>query len=193
MTRQIEPEAFFDSLSIAHKLDNFLDGFEQEEIHLFSYFAAILYHYSGNPVDDWKYSFTVSSRGYPHSKTLNDAIERHMFSNLFEERANYFIITGRGTDEFNRFSEFASFQKREIFLDAACTTSILVPYQETKRALLDDPSIKRAKQLNNDDWLSFSNEKLKEITQNLGAPVDELIIPAVSWIRFLLKTNKISD
>jgi hypothetical protein len=193
MPRQIEPEAFFDSLSIAHKLDNFLDGFEEEEIHLFSYFAAILYHYSGNPVDDWKYGFTVSSNGYPHSKILNDAIERHIFSSLFEERSGYFIITGRGTDEFNKFVDFPSFQNREKYLNAACTTSILVPYKETKRALLDDPSIKNAIKLDNDDWLSFSNDKLKEITQALGAPVDELIIPAVSWIRFLLTTNQTSD
>ena len=190
MARQIEPEGFFDSLSIAHKLDNFLDGFEQEEIHLFSYFAAILYNYSGNPVDDWKYSFIVSSKGYPHSQILNDAIERHIFSGLFEDRANYFIITSRGSDELNKFSEFKLFKKREKYLDAACTTSILVPYKETKRALLDDPSIKKAEQLNNNDWISFSNDKLKEITQTLGAPVDELIIPAISWIRFLLSTNR---
>jgi len=193
MAKQIEMEAFFDSLSIAHKLDNFLDGFEQEEIHLFSYFAAILFHYSGNPIDEWRYGFTVSKSGYPHSKTLNDAIDRHVFSGLFEERGSYFTITSRGTQEFNKFSDFSSLRVREKYLDAACTTSILVPYKETKQALLEDPSIKRAEQLNNEDWLSFSNEKLKEITQALGAPVDELIIPAISWIRFLLSINHTSD
>ena len=100
---------------------------------------------------------------------------------------------GRGTDEFNKFVDFPSFQVREKYLDAACSTSILVPYKETKRALLEDPSIKNATQLDNDDWLAFSNDKLKQITQELGAPVDELIIPAVSWIRFLLTTNQTSD
>ncbi|MCA9374738.1 hypothetical protein KC622_00235 [Candidatus Dojkabacteria bacterium] len=193
MARQIEPEAFFDSLSIAHKLDNFLDGFELEEIHLFSYFAAILYHYSGKPVDDWKYGFIVSSNGYPHSKILHDAIERHISSGLFEERVTYHIITSRGADEFNKFLELKLLKGREKYLDAACATSILVPYKETKRALLEDPSIRRATELANDDWLAFSNDKLKEITQALGAPVDELIIPAVSWIRFLLATDQTSD
>jgi len=43
MSNQVIPEAFFDSLSLAHKLDNFLDGFKLEEIHLFSYFSAFLY------------------------------------------------------------------------------------------------------------------------------------------------------
>jgi hypothetical protein len=50
MTYQVSPEVYFDSLSIAHKLDDFLDGFEQREVHLFAYFAAILFHYSGHPV-----------------------------------------------------------------------------------------------------------------------------------------------
>ncbi len=38
MNKQIEIEAFYDSLSIGHKLDNFLDGFERQEIHLFFIF-----------------------------------------------------------------------------------------------------------------------------------------------------------
>ena len=191
MFTQIEPKAYFDSLSIAHKLNNFLDGFEHNEIHLFSYFAAILFHYSGNPVEEWRYKFVISKVGYPHSKVLDDAIERHLISGNFEEKDNFLIITGRGSDEFNKLSKLPSFEKRENYLDAACTTSILIPYKDTKRALLDDPNITKVKKLENQDWISFSNEKLKEITTALGAPADELLIPAISWIKYLLVKNNI--
>jgi len=192
MNIQIEPKAYFDSLSLAHKIDNFLDGFERNEIHLFSYFAAILFHYSGNPVSEWQYQFVISEAGYPHSKVLGDAIERHLFSGNFEEKGNFLIITGRGSDEFNKLSKLPSFEIREKYLDAACTTSILIPYKDTKGALLDDPNITKNKELENQDWISFSNEKLKEITTALGAPVDELIIPAISWIKYLLVKNNIN-
>lgn len=192
MNKQIDSNAYFDSLSLAHKLDNYLDGFERNEIHLFSYFAAILFHYSGNPVSEWQYKFVISEVGYPHSKVLDDAIERHWVSGKFEEKGNFFVVTGRGSDELNKLKKYLpSYKTREKYLDAACTTSILIPYKDTKEALLDDPNIKKVKELENQDWISFSNEKLKEITTALGAPADELLIPAISWIKYLLLKNKI--
>ena len=191
MSEQILPEAYFDSLSMAHKIDNFLDGFEQQEIHLFAYFSAILFHYDGNPVNDWKYKFTITSEKYPHSKDLNNAIERNLRSGYFEDTGNFLIITGRGTDEFNKFKIFPSNEKRERFIDAACSTSILIPYKETKKALLNDPNLIKATQIENQDWISFSNDKLKEITNDLGAPADELLLPAVSWIEHLLINNNL--
>ncbi len=194
MSDQILPEAYFDSLSISHKLDNFLDGFEYNEIHLFSYFSAILFHYDGNPVGNWWYQFVISAEGYPHSKYLSDAIKRHLKYGLFEEKGNFVIMTGRGTDEFNKFfKSFPTYIEREKYIDAACSTSFLLPYKETKQALLEDPNLKKSTELENQDWISFSNVKLKEITTAIGAPVDELLIPAVAWISFLLENFNIKD
>ena len=76
--KQIIPEAFFDSLSLAKKLDDFLDGFKKEEIQLFSYFSLILHAYKGKDVSSWGYNFIVDENGFPFSKELNDAIERHI-------------------------------------------------------------------------------------------------------------------
>lgn len=130
MSKQVELEAFFDSLSIAHKLDDFLDEFERQEVHLFAYFSAFLFHYGGNPVDDWKYKFTIDESGYPHSKQIDDAIERHINSGAFEIRNIFLSITARGTDEFNKFTkELLLFREREEIIDAACSTAILIPYK----------------------------------------------------------------
>ncbi len=194
MNRQILAEAFFDSLSIAHKLDNFLDGFEENEIHLFSYFSAILFHYAGNLTDEWKYKFVISENGFPHSIDINDAIKRNVLNGYFEENGSYMIITGRGTDQYNNFSKnFPTYINREKYIDAACSTSVLIPYNETKKALLNDPNLMKTAQIRNQDWISFNYDKLKKITKAIGAPVDELLIPAVSWIEYLLKNNDIKD
>ncbi len=187
MNKQIEIEAFYDSLSIGHKLDNFLDGFERQEIHLFSYFSAFLFHYRGNPVEEWKYKFTVDKKsGFPHSMYLDHAIERHESMGSFELRNSYLTITGRGTNEFNKFSkELSLFKDREKYLEAACSTSFLLPYKETKNLLLEDVNIAKAKSLDNLDWLDFEYENLQKITSSLGAPVDDLTLTAVTWVRLI--------
>lgn len=184
--QQIEIEAFYDSLSIGHKLDGFLDGFTRQEVHLFSYFSAFLFHYNGNPVEEWKYKFVVDPDGYPHSKPLEDAIVRHESVGTFELRDNFLTITGRGSDEYTKFSkELSLFKEREKYIEAACSTSILLPYKEAKTALLKDVNISKAKDTQNKDWIDFQYSKLKDITQALGAPIDDVTISAVTWIRLI--------
>lgn len=186
VNKQIIPEAFFDSLSLANKLDNFLDGFKIEEIHLFSYFASILFLYRKNPVSDWQYRFTITDNGYPYSYEIQEAITRHIQNGLFDEKGSYCTMTSRGTEEFNKFKALINFQKREECLSAACTTSILVPYSQTLRALLNDPEIAREKELKN-NWLDQSNiyTKFEELSNAIGVQVQDLLIPAVSWINYI--------
>lgn len=187
MANQIVPEAFFDSLSLAHKLDNFLDGFRLEEVHLFSYFSSLLFLYRQNPVSDWQYRFTISSTGYPFSDAINEATTRHIQNGLFEEKGTFYSISSRGTDEFNKFRVLPSFKKREEYLNAACTTSIIVPYSETLRALLSDPEISKAKALANSSWLEQTNlyQKFDEISKAVGVSAQDLVIPAVTWINYI--------
>lgn len=195
MSKQVTPEAFFDSLSLADKLDNFLDGFRLEEIHLFSYFSSILFLYRKNPVSDWRYRFIISEIGYPFSEEINEATTRHIQNGLFEEKGTFYTITGRGVSEFNKFKVLSTFSKREEYLTAACTTSILVPYSETLRALLSDPEIAKAKEINNKSWLEQSNiyKKFDEISKAVGVSADDLIIPAVTWINFINQQEEIEE
>lgn len=191
MSNQVNINAFYDSLSIAHKLDNFLDGFKREEIHLFSYFSAFLFHYKGNPVEDWDYNFIVSAEGFPHSKSIDDAIERHLAVGAYEMRGNFLTMTSRGVDDYKKFLQLDNLRKREEFIEAACNTSILIPYKDTEFALLNDANIKKNKSLQNESWVDFQYENLKTISESLGASIDNLTISAVTWVRLLLiKTNE---
>jgi hypothetical protein len=191
MSDIIKPEAFFDSLSLAHKLDNLLDGFKLEEIHLFSYFSSILFLYKGNPVADWGYRFTVTQEGYPFSNEVYEAINRHQQLGWIDTKGTFCTITGRGTDEFNKFKGLSSFFKREECLNAACTTSILVPYSQTLRALLRDEEIIKLKELRNKSWLDQQNiyPKFEEISKVVGISSEDLIIPAVTWINYINEQN----
>lgn len=193
MTQQVTQEAFFDSLSLAHKLDNFLDGFRLEEIHLFSYFSAFLYAYSGNSIATWQHRYTVEN-GYPFSTSINQAILRHIQNGFFENRDEYYTITGRGTDEFNKFKLLATSAKREELLNAACTTTILIPYAQTVRALLNEPDLKKQNELKT-EWLNPSSfyPQFKEISESVGITNNDLIIPAVAWVNYLTENPKIEN
>lgn len=191
MSNQVTPEAFFDSLSLAHKLDSFLDGFKLEEIHLFSYFSSFLYSFAGNAIASWEHKYIVVD-GYPFSDSINDAVLRHIQNGLFENKGEYYIITGRGADEFNKFKNLLSFIKREEIINAACTTSILLPYSQTLRALLNEPDLKSTQALDNKSWLDQTSyyDQFQEISEAVGIKTTDLVIPAVTWINYLLEKTK---
>ena len=193
MSTQVTKEAFFDSLSLAHKLDNFLDGFRLEEIHLFSYFSAFLYCYSGNSISTWQHRYTVEN-GYPFSTSISEAIMRHIQNGLFENKGEYYTITGRGTDEFNKFKELPTLSMREEILNAACTTTILIPYSQTVRALLNEPDLKKQSVLKT-EWLNPTSfySQFKEISEAIGIKNHDMIIPAVAWINYLTEQPKIEN
>lgn len=186
MSTQVTPEAFFDSLSIAHKLDNFLDGFKLEEIHLFSYFSSFLYCYSGSSIATWPHRY-IASNGFPFSNSINEAIVRHNQNGLFEDKGEYFTISARGADEFNKFKDLPTFTKREELINAVCTTTILIPYSQAVRALLSEPNLKKQIDLNNNEWLDQMSfyPQFKEISEAVGIKTNDLIIPAVTLINLL--------
>lgn len=186
MTNQLLPETFYDSLSLAHKLDNYLDGFKRREIQLFSYFASILYLYSGNPIATWQYKYIVV-QGYPFADTIDEAINRHLANGNYEEDSEYLKLSGRGTDEFQKFKNLTMFASREKYLDAACTASILVPYSKTVKSLLNQPEIKQVSELHPRSWLEQIDihPKFQLISESLGVPTDDLLLPAVTWINYL--------
>lgn len=186
-TAQVIPEAFFDSLSLAKKLDEFLDGFKTKEIQLFAYFSLILYVYNGGDSASWGYNFIVDEKGYPFSEALNNAIERHIKNSIFETRNDYYIISSRGVDEFNRFKNLSDFANREKMVNASCTTSILIPFAETRKALLNDPNLSNARKLGGKREIDNAvYVQFQEISNAIGgAPVDDVIIPAISWINYI--------
>lgn len=190
---QVQPETFFDSLSLAQKLEDILDGFKLEELHLFSYFSSILFLYKGNNVSDWKYRFIIDKNGYPFSDYLNYAIKRHLQNGLFDKNKEFYIITSRGTDEFNKFKKLATLSTREEYLSAACTTNILIPYSQTIRALLNDPEINKNKQINGKRWLNQSDtyKKFQEMSEAVGVPSKDLIISAVIWVNYINENEKL--
>jgi len=195
--RQILPEAFYDSLSLARKLDEYLDGFREDEIHLFAYFSMLLFLYKKNSLSDWRYQFT-SSEGYPFSQDVDECIRMHIRNGNIEYYSNFLKITARGADEFNQFKNMELFKKREKFLSAACTASIAIPYSLTQKALKNEPRLDHARQMNDKRWIipdgqSSVYEDFAAISNKIGIDMDDLLIPAVTWINLLIEQTEVKE
>jgi hypothetical protein len=185
--KQVLPETFYDSLSISNKLGDTLVDFRKEEIHLFSYFSSILFLYKGNPVSDWKYSFILDAKGYPFSDELDEAIKRHALNGILKEGDNFLGITSKGINEYFKFKEMPNISKREKYINAACSTNIILPYSKTIRALLNDPEITKSKAIASRHRLDIDDvyKQFDELSKAIGVHADDLIIPAVTWINYI--------
>ena len=187
--KQVLPQAFYDSLSISNKLGDTLVDFKNEEIHLFSYFSSILFLYNGNPVTDWKYSFILDTKGYPFSDELNEAINRHLLNGLLTEGDNFIRITSKGSNEYFKFKEMPNISEREKYINASCSTNIILPYSKTIRSLLSDPEILKMKKINSRQNLDIDSvyQQFKKLSEDIGIHTNDLVIPAVTWVNCNLK------
>jgi hypothetical protein len=185
--QKTSPESLFDSLSIGVKLYNYFDGFKRNEIQLFSYFSSVLFPYTIEPLSEWKYRYMIDELGYPFSSDVNFSIDSHLLNGNFEGKENFIVITARGMKTFDDFKELTSFQNREKAINASCTASIMIPFKETEEALLKDPEYSRQNIENNRDWINqeFAIDRIKEVSNALGVPIENLIASSVSWIRYL--------
>jgi hypothetical protein len=186
-SQEIFPESLFDSLSIGIKLYNYFDGFKRNEIQLFSYFSSVLFLYTREPLSEWKYKYIIDESGYPFSSNVNSAIDSHLLNGNFEEKEKFIVVTVRGMKTFDDIKELKSFQNRERAINASCTTSIMIPFKETEEALLKDPEYNRQHIKNNQDWINqeFAINRIGEISNALGVPIENLIASSASWVKYL--------
>jgi hypothetical protein len=63
----------------------------------------------------------------------------------------------------------------------------MISFKETEEALLKDPEYNRQNIENNQDWIDqeFAINRIKEISNALGVPIENLIASSVSWIKYL--------
>jgi macrodomain Ter protein organizer (MatP/YcbG family) len=186
INKEVLPEAFYDSLSIAFRLGDTLIDFKQEEIHLFSYFSSILFLYKRNLFTNWKYNYIIDTKGFPFSVELDEAIRRHKLNSILKAGDVYLEITPKGIREYYKFKDMPYMSKREEYIEASCSTNIVLPYSKTIRALLNDFEIAKRKKINSRQVdIDMAYQKFAELSKAVGVPVDDLIIPAVTWINYI--------
>ena len=190
MEPQITPEAYFDSLFLANKLDEYFGSFKLEEIHLFSYFTSLLFISQGNPPADWSHKYTIKD-GYPFCKEIQEALDSHALVGNIIKTDIFYDVTEKSVNKMNIFLPLLSFQERIKLLQAVCTSSILMTYSKTIHALLGSPDIVETMERPGSKWIhqDLSNEIISDILKDLDIYIYDPLLPAVSLIERLSTNN----
>lgn len=196
----INPYASFDCLSVGTKLQKVLDDVADAELHLFTYLACLLTLYRGQPVTDWGYQHTSTKNGAPFGYEIAAAIPQLVLSGFFSRTATGNLrITDEGKKEYDTLLSLSQNQKREVFLEGACSSALALPVGVVREALLHEPELERATALSSARTLldgpgiSLLYEQFAALSEVVGMQVKGLMTPSVVWLTYLAKASKILD
>lgn len=201
------PEAIFDTLFIGQRLQRKIEDFSQYEIQFFAYFSCLLSLYEGNTIEDWKYSFVKTELGSPYSIDIDASIQTLLASGKLSQTENskeYFTINEAGEEFFKFQNEAASsLADRKKYLTTACDTISLTPFGVIKEAIGNEPVLYSAKNsLSKKSLLEMSSpatkvlySQFKDLKFALESKYQNLLIPAMVWIEYLVKskTHSVND
>jgi len=195
-----QPEAFFDSLYLSKNLGKELGDIAFSEINLFSYLACLLSLYDANPVSFWGYKFIKNDFGSPYSKELEQSIETSIEMELFEYVDNtFFTITEKGSKIFERLEEHTQYQDRMKYLRTVYECLTMLPYGVVKESISNEPLLSSARNhetrkiLIEDESgaIAVLYNNFEFLKKALSNEYDDLIVPAVVWLRKIFEQRSV--
>lgn len=183
--------AYYDTLAIVSKISGRFEKTAISEVHLFAYLSCLLALYQGRPVADWEYGFVATETGSPFSPEIESVLGELTANSLVDEMDRYLTLTPSGQEEYAALGELLRYQKREEFIEAACSCILAVPLGVIRSAVTTDHDMKIARQLQDTRRLlsDAAVEKLhnafQALSEEIGIGIKDLIVPAVVWLKFL--------
>ena len=92
MTR-LNPDATFDCLFVANRLQSQRSSISVQEIHLFTYLACLLWLYRERAVSDWGYKFVGTEVGAPFSREIDTALKELLERGYFRKAHDHIRLT----------------------------------------------------------------------------------------------------
>ena len=189
--------SLFDSLYIGKNLQEYIGDFNLSEVQMLSYFSCLLSLYDGNPISFWEYKFIKNEMGVPLCFEINEAVEKLEQNNEFLLKDdNYFNITEEGISKLNTFLSFDLYNHRIKYLKAACESLLAVPIGSFRSSLFEEPLIKLAnggeiRNLIGDENIGLVTlyNQFEILKTALNEQYADLFVPAVTWLRYLNKTQ----
>lgn len=187
----LEPRAVFDYLSIVRRIGAIAGPVSEAEIHMFAYLACLLCVYRGTPASSWGYQFARTSSGSPFAKEITDAGAFSLDKGLISEVGGLRSLSSFGASLVSELSGFSQNRDRTAFLEAACSSTLAVSFGELRAALMEEPSLKNAQDLDKVEAL-ISGQALNDLhtqfealAKAVGADVPDLLVPSITWLTFL--------
>ena len=194
----MNPEAFFDALSLGAGITDLVDGFARPELHLFSYASCLLSLYEGQPAADWGYEFVSTPHGLPFAQAIDEAIDVSLALGLMHSHGALIALTEDGRAELNSLRLFEGNQARERFLAGASDALLVLNPGNVREAFNYDSAISYLRLGNRTEWLLTSPEveriyqNFQQIRNALDYEATDLSVPLISWLKYLIQTGRSS-
>jgi len=193
---RLNPEATFDCLFLADRLQQESGTFSAPEIHLFGYLACLLWLYRRRPVTDWGYSFVGTELGAPFSldidQTVKALVERGHCARV-QERLRMSEFAEQSLRELN---SLVLNQERAECLHAACASTAAFSPGMVGTALGQEPELRRARAVPMSRPLLEVSARQQLYVQfdalhhSLGQERGDLRVPAVVWLAALYRSSE---
>jgi hypothetical protein len=192
----LSPEATFDCLLMAHRLEREADTFTGPELHLFGYLACVLWLYRHRAVADWGYSFVGTELGAPYSQDIDAAIKALTDSGYFAPVQQRLRTTEASLAFLDDLLRLSLNQERTECIQAACASTAAFSVGMVGSALGEEPELRRARAvpmsrlLLEDVARSQLYSHFDAVRRALGGEVVDLRVPALIWLGALYRSSE---
>lgn len=189
----LNPEATFDCLLIAHRLQRGDEAVSVPEVHLFSYLACVLWLYQRNGAADWGYQFVGTELGSPFSLEIDAALRELSERGYFIRVGDKLQISEPATTALDELRSLAINDEREDCLEAACSCTSAFSPGMVGSALAQEPDLRRARAvpatraLLEDTAQAQLYEQFTVLREALRRESADLRVPAVVWLTALYR------
>lgn len=192
---RLHPNATFDCLLVARRLQAQGAVFTGPELHLFAYLACLLWLYREHIVTDWGYSFVGTELGAPYSQEIDSALKELLGRGFFLRVHDRLRMTELAERTLDEFTNLEMNRERAECLNAACASIAAFSLGMVTSALSQEPELSRAKALPSSRLLledaaqSQLYVQFEALRSNLDQRTSDLRLPAVVWLSALYRSN----
>jgi len=191
---QLNPDATFDCLFVADRLQHEMHTFSPAELHLFTYLTCLLWLYRRHLLTDWGYGFVGTELGSPFSVDIDAAIKELLRRGYFVRIQERLQMSSMAQDQLQDFQMLDLNSDRVECLRAACSSTSAFSVGMVGNALSQEPELRRARAV------SVSRPLLEEAAQAqlfdqfdvlrraLLKGSSDLRVPAVVWLAALYRS-----
>ncbi|MFH1130935.1 MAG: hypothetical protein V1754_06340 [Pseudomonadota bacterium] len=190
---RLNPDATFDCLFVANRLQIQRSSFSVQEVHLFTYLACLLWLYREMVVSDWGYEFVGTELGAPFSRDIDTALKELLERGYFRRIHDRVRLTELAEQPLRVFSELTINQERAECLQAACSSTALFSVGMVSNALAKEPELMRAKALPSSRLLLEDSARSQLYVQfdalrkAVSQRSNDLRLPAIVWLTALYR------
>jgi hypothetical protein len=195
---RLNPEATFDCLFMASRLQSQRIGLASQEIHLLAYLACLLWLYRQRPVTDWGYEFVGTELGAPFSREIDMTLKELLERGYLRQIRGRFCASEYTEHSLQYLSGLTINHERTECLQAACSCTTVFSIGMVSNALANEPELGRSKAtplsrlLLEDAAQSQLYVQFKALRNVLEQRSNDLRLPAVVWLSALYQLDEIS-